>query len=134
MEQVAIDHENEIQALQLGLNVEASMLPETAKLEFWERRVHEQMYELNPRLMDLLFKSNRLRQYLSDQQELMSGAARALEAAYRKENPLSLEASHLERTGWLNQAKSFARETLLTELSVKMSSLTLEQSEQPLHS
>jgi hypothetical protein len=112
-----------LQESQLALPLEVSMMPEVEPMGRWARVVHQMMYESNPWMMLKLHKEGRLIGYLNDQGEELSDQVLKLAKEWRLLNPLSQTAQHLERTAWLNQAKSYATEVQLNNLSEKIVSL-----------
>jgi hypothetical protein len=123
-------HELSIQYHQLAMPLEITLMMELEPMDYWARQVHELMYDLNPKMMIDLHSANKLISYLETQQELLSQAARQLEKQYRKQNPLSQDATHLVRTQWLNSAKEFSRQTLLSEVTQSLEALSQAQAEQ----
>lgn len=121
-----LSNETALQELQLGMPLEASMMAVLEPMGYWARTLHTLMYETNPQMMLSLHEAGTLSSHLSEQDELLIDQARLLEKEYRRKNPLEHSATHLTRAQWLNQAKSFAAETLLNSLHQQMQSLREE--------
>jgi hypothetical protein len=119
-------NEAALQELQLAMPLDAAMMAVLEPMGYWSRTLHTLMYETNPQMMLSLHEAGTLSSYLSEQEELLIDQARNLEKAFRKNNPLEPSVTHLSRTAWNNQAKSFAAETLLNNLSQQMQTLREE--------
>jgi|GEM_PF-873853 len=112
-----------LQESQLALPLEVSMMPEVEPMGRWARVAHQMMYESNPWMLLKLHEEGRLIEHLNEQGEELSVQVQKLAKEWRLQNPLSPTAQHLERTAWLNQAKSYATEVQLNSLSEKIVSL-----------
>jgi len=112
-----------LQESQLALPLEVSMMPEVEPMGRWARVVHQMMYESNPWMMLKLHQEERLIEYLNEQGEELSDQVLTLAKQWRLQNPLPRTAQHQERTAWLNQAKSYATEVQMNNLSEKIVSL-----------
>ena len=117
------NHEAALQELQLALPLEVSMMPEVEPMGRWARALHQMMYESNPWMLLKLHEEGRLMEYLNTQDEELSDQMQTLAKQWRLQNPLPLTAQHQERAAWHNQAKSYATEIQLNNLSEMIVSL-----------